>query len=26
VQFGRFENGKVVERRGSSDQLGMLSQ
>jgi len=24
--MGRFENGKVVERRGSSDQLGMLSQ
>jgi len=24
--MGRFENGKVVKRRGSSDQLGMLSQ
>ncbi|MGI8721500.1 MAG: ester cyclase [Geodermatophilaceae bacterium] len=26
VQIGRFENGKLVERWGSSDQLGMLSQ
>ncbi len=26
MQIGRFENGKLVERWGSSDQLGMLSQ
>jgi len=26
VQIGRFEDGKLVERWGSSDQLGMLSQ
>ena len=26
MQIGRFENGKLVERWGSSDQLGMLTQ
>lgn len=26
VQIGRFENGKLIERWGSSDQLGMLAQ
>lgn len=26
VQIGRFEDGKLVERWGSSDQLGMLGQ
>ncbi|MBA2278317.1 MAG: ester cyclase [Chloroflexia bacterium] len=26
VQIGRFENGKLVERWGSSDQLGILQQ
>lgn len=26
VQIGRFENGKMVERWGSSDQLGILQQ
>lgn len=26
VQIGRFENGKLVERWGSSAKLGMLSQ
>lgn len=26
VQIARFENGKIVERWGSSDELGMLKQ
>ncbi len=26
VQIGRFEQGKLVERWGSSDQVSMLSQ
>lgn len=26
VQVARFENGKIVERWGSSDQLGILQQ
>ncbi len=26
VQIGRFENGKIVERWGSSDELGILHQ
>lgn len=26
MQIGRFEHGKLVERWGSSDQLGMLTQ
>ncbi len=26
VQIGRFENGKIVERWGSSDELGILKQ
>ena len=26
VQIGRFENGKIVERWGSSDALGILKQ
>jgi len=26
VQIGRFTDGKLVERWGSSDQLGMLTQ
>lgn len=26
MQIGRFENGKLVERWGSSDQLGILQQ
>ncbi|MHA7224186.1 ester cyclase [Arthrobacter sp. RHLT1-20] len=26
MQIGRFEDGKLVERWGSSDQLGMLTQ
>lgn len=26
VQIGRFEHGKLVERWGSSDQLGIMSQ
>lgn len=26
VQIGRFENGKLVERWGSSDELGMMKQ
>jgi steroid delta-isomerase-like uncharacterized protein len=26
VQIGRFENGQIVERWGSSDQLGILKQ
>lgn len=26
VQIGRFENGQIVERWGSSDELGLLSQ
>ncbi|MET3949108.1 putative ester cyclase [Arthrobacter sp. UYCu512] len=26
MQLGRFEDGKLVERWGSSDQLGMLTQ
>ncbi|CAM4021693.1 ester cyclase [Gillisia limnaea] len=26
VQIGRFENGKLVERYGSSDELGILKQ
>ncbi len=26
VQIGRFENGKIVERWGSSDELGILQQ
>lgn len=26
VQLGRFENGKIVERWGSSDELGILQQ
>ena len=26
MQIGRFENGKLVERWGQSDQLGMLQQ
>ncbi len=26
MQIGRFENGKMVERWGSSDQLGILQQ
>ncbi len=26
VQIGRFENGQIVERRGSSDELGILRQ
>ena len=26
VQVGRFENGKLVERWGSSDELGILAQ
>jgi predicted ester cyclase len=26
VQIARFENGKLVERWGSSDQLGILQQ
>ena len=26
VQIGRFENGKIVERWGSSDELGIMQQ
>ncbi len=26
IQIGRFENGKIVERWGSSDELGILRQ
>jgi predicted ester cyclase len=26
IQIGRFENGKIVERWGSTDQLGILQQ
>jgi len=26
VQIGRFEGGKIVERWGSSDELGILKQ
>ncbi|MBA2550007.1 MAG: ester cyclase, partial [Nocardioidaceae bacterium] len=26
VQIGRFEDGKIVERWGSSDELGILQQ
>ena len=26
VQIGRFEDGKIVERWGSSDELGILKQ
>ena len=26
MQIGRFENGKMVERWGSSDELGILKQ
>ena len=26
LQIGRFENGKIVERWGSSDELGILKQ
>lgn len=26
MQIGRFENGKLVERWGSSDELGILKQ
>ena len=26
LQIGRFENGQIVERWGSSDELGILQQ
>ena len=26
IQIGRFENGKIVERWGSSDELGIMQQ
>jgi predicted ester cyclase len=26
IQTGRFENGKLVERWGSSDELGIMQQ
>lgn len=26
VQIGRFENGKIVERWGSTDELGIMRQ
>ena len=26
MQIGRFEAGKLVERRGSSDELGIMTQ
>lgn len=26
MQIGRFEDGKLVERWGSSDQLGIMTQ
>jgi hypothetical protein len=26
LQIGRFENGQIVERWGSTDQLGILQQ